>query len=326
VALQTDYLTNNLTKPRCLGVVLPVSIPQDVVTQTPWWEPFRYPSGGSCTPGVRAFVNPYPVHEIICPDGVLKRISGTCRLPQNTSNGRFDCVVDTTLAPGNTPDPRVFTLMPVDNTGHITNMLDSYSNPNISTTPSLRRFSRAYFRIHMVRPDNSQKQATTTTGCTATDDTSQIGCLVKASPCSIGYAAREAVDATEPFNNVALRIVGVQATQEAIQNLLTGGAPVYPMSRRLWLNSTNNPGDLVGFAVPNLTDAEINLRACMGIPLECVPGSFCLPPSTCDLATGHCTPDTSIIDGAIAAHNFVVVPAGVPRLVLNGMNQGCPLP
>ena len=106
-ALQTDYLTNNLTKPRCLGVVQPVSIPQDVVGGTVW-AANRYPAGGSCSPGVRAFVNPWPVHQMLCPDGSLKPNSGTCHA-QNSSNGRFDCIVDTTGSPGSTPDGRAST-------------------------------------------------------------------------------------------------------------------------------------------------------------------------------------------------------------------------
>ena len=165
-ALQTDYLTNNLTKPRCLGVVQPVSIPQDVVGGTVW-AANRYPAGGSCSPGVRAFVNPWPVHQMLCPDGSLKPNSGTCRLPQNSSNGRFDCIVDTTGSPGNTPDPRVYNLMPVDSGGHITTLLDSYANPNF--TASLRRFARRYYGVHMVRPDTSQANSTISTACQLAD-------------------------------------------------------------------------------------------------------------------------------------------------------------
>jgi hypothetical protein len=324
--MQADYLTNNLTKPRCLGVVLPISIPQDIVGGTVWAAD-RYPAGGNCTAGTRAFVNPYPVHTMLCPDGSQKAASGTCRLPQNTTNGRFDCIVDSTLAPGNTPDPRVYNLMPVDNTGHITTMLDSYGNPSIATNPSLRRFARRYFALHMVRPDNSGAAPTIAGGCQLTDDTSQIGCLVKASPCSIGFAGRESADAAAPFANLALRIVGTQPTQTTIENLATGGTPVYGLARKLWFNSANNPGDLVGFTQPNLLDSEVALSTCMGLPAVCASDADCTAPATCNLGTLRCTAGNTVtVDGAIAAHNFVQVPAGVPRLVLNASNQGCPLP
>jgi hypothetical protein len=59
----------------------------------------------------------------------------------------------------------------------------------------------------------------------------------------------------------------------------------------------------VGFTAPPLSAAELALSNCMGLG-----GS------------------TGIVDTAIAAHNFVVVPTGVPRLVLNGTGGGCPLP
>jgi ABC-type phosphate transport system substrate-binding protein len=334
-ALQSDYLST-AGKPRCLGVVLPISIPQDLSGATVW-ATNRYPAGGNCTPGVRAFVNPFPVHQMICPDGALKANSGTCRLPQNTTNGRFDCIVDSTGSPGNTPDPRVYNLMPVDNGGHVTTLLDSYANPNFSNpTPTLRRFARRYFGLHMVRPDNSQKAATATS-CQLTDDTSQIGCLVKASPCSIGYAGRESADpAPGPFANVALRIETVQQTQASIEALATGIGTVYPLARKLWFNSVNYTAptvanmDLVGFAQPNLSDAEVALAGCMGLPNACASNTDCTATgATCDTHTNRCTiaSSTTTVDTAILAHNFIRVPDGVQRLIVNPTTlNGCPLP
>src|SRR5215831_2582275 len=153
----------------------------------------------------------------------------------------------------------------------------------------------------MVRPDNSQSTATTTSACTADNDTQQIGCLVKASPCSIGYAGREASDSVAPFQNVALNMVGIKATQSTIENLATGGTPVYPIARKLWFNSFQDPN--IGFAQPALSDAELALANCMGL-----------------------SGNTSIVDPIIQAHNFVVVPPSVPRLVTNSSGGGCPLP
>jgi hypothetical protein len=225
-----------------------------------------------------------------------------CRLPQNTANGRFDCTVDSPLPAGaGISDARVFNLAPVNSAGNMASLLDSYQNPNFPGVNGIRRFARRYFGINMVRPDDSQTAPTIATGCTATDDTSQIGCLVKASPCSIGYAGREAADAAAPFNNLALTIVGIAPTQSTIQNLATNTAPVYPIARKLWFNSFQDP--LIGFAQPNLTDPELALSNCMGL-----------------------SGNTSIVDAAIALHNFVVVPASVPRLTTNATGGGCPLP
>ena len=323
-ALANDYLLTNATKPRCLGVVLPVSIPTDVVGSTAWTTD-RYPAGGNCTAGVRAFVNPLPARAMMCPDGSQKAAGGTCRMPQNTANGRFDCIVDSPLPAPGMNDARVFNLAPVNSLGGMAGsqpLTDSYANPNFTAT--LRRFGRRYFGLHMVRPDSSQSPATIATACLATDDTSQIGCLVKASPCSIGYAGREASDSVAPFNNVALRIEGTQPTQATIENLATGGAPVYGMARKLWFNSVQ--GTLIGFAQPNLTDAELALSVCMGLPPACTDDTQCTAPATCNLATGRCTAGAiTTVDTAIQNHNFVKVPAGVQRFTLNGSGAGCPL-
>ena len=319
---QAEYLAN-ATRPRCLGVVQPISIPQDVTGST-IWVANRYPQGGNCTPGIRAFVNPLPANTILCPDGSLKANGGTCRLPQNTANGRFDCVVDSPLPAGaGISDARVFNLGPVNNLGNMAALLDSYQNPNFTT--NLRRFARRYYGVHMVRPDTSSTPPTIAGSCQFETDTSQIGCLVKASPCSIGFAGREAVDTAAPLNNLALKIQGVEPTTATIQNLATGGTPVYPLARKLWFNSANNPGDLVGFATPNLTPGEVGLSACMGLPGTCTVDTDCTgipgtgnPP--CVAATGRCTAgDTAIVDSAISLFNFVQVPAGVTRL------QGCTL-
>jgi ABC-type phosphate transport system substrate-binding protein len=329
-AFQTEYLAN-ATRPRCLGVVQTISIPQDLTGATVWANT-RYPQGGNCTPGVRSFVNPLPANTILCPDGSIKAAGGTCRLPQNTANGRFDCIVDSPLPAGaGISDARVFNLGPVNNLGNMAALLDSYTNPNFPTT-NLRRFARRYYGVHMVRPDNSGSPPTIAGSCQFETDTSQIGCLVKASPCSIGFAGREAVDAVAPLNNVSLRIQGVEPTITTIQNLATGGTPVYPLARKLWFNSFNNPGDLVGFLSPNLTAGEVGLSACMGLPGLCTVDADCTgvpgtgnPP--CVAATGRCTSgDHAIVDSAVSTFNFVTVPASVPRLILNSSGQGCPLP
>src|SRR5262249_30496622 len=152
------------------------------------------------------------------------------------------------LGAGTVGDPRIFNLGPVNSAGNMASLLDSYQNPNFPGVNGLRRFARRYYGLHMMRPDNSYKKATTTASCQFDTDTQQIGCLVKASPCSIGYAGREGLDAAMPFANTALTLVGIFPTTPNIEHLSNGGTPVYPMARKLWFNSFNNPGNLVGFA------------------------------------------------------------------------------
>ena len=318
-------------RPRCLGVVLPVSIPQDLPGQTTWIL-YGYPQGGNCTPGVRGFVNPLPARAMMCPDGTQKSASGTCRLPQNTSNGRFDCVTDSPLPAGaGINDARVYNLAPVNSTGQMPVLLDSYQNPYFPGVNQLRRLVRRYYGVHMVRPDSSQAPATIATGCRFETNTLQIGCLVKASPCSVGFAGREAADAGPTFANVALRLNNIISSPTNIENLATGGTPVYPLARKLWFNSFQDP--IVGFLSPNLSAAETALSTCMGFPGACTVNGDCtgIPgPGTppCNTATGRCTMgNNTIVDTAIDNANLVPVPANIPRLIVHPTTgNGCPLP
>jgi hypothetical protein len=277
---------------------------------------------------------------MVCPDGVQKTISGTCRLAINTSvsPNRFDCAIDSPLPGGTVSDARIYNVMPVNKLGHMGDtspagegtLQDTYSNPFFPNAPNLRRFARRYYGIHMLRPDNSQSLNTISTPCLATDDTSQIGCLVKASPCSIGFAGREAADSGASPNNIAMRLTNIVSTQLNIENLATGGSPVYPMARKLWFNSFQaNPGgtDLIGFETPNLTSAEQALSTCMGLPAKCTVDADCTGANTppCKADTHRCTGgDSSKVDLAIFNHNFVQVPAGVDRLTMPG-GLGCSL-
>ena len=226
-------------------------------------------------------------------------------------------------------DARVFNLMPVNNVGGMAALLDSYQNPSFpAPTFNPRRFARRYYGVHMVRPDNTASTATITSPCLLTTDTTQIGCLVKASPCSIGFAGREGADdgvGGAPFNNVALRLNNIQATQQNIENLALGLTPVYPMARKLWFNSFQDPA--IGFVTPNLSSAEQALSTCMGLPPVCATSADCTAPATCDAGTGRCTTGNhAIVDQAVSTFNFVTVPASVPRLILNSSGLGCPLP
>jgi hypothetical protein len=351
--LQADVQGNPslASRQRCLGVVLPISIPQEVSPATviaQWgFLPSDTPSisgsvapgslpvpplpalgGGLCnTTGVRGVVNQLPGRIMVCTDGGLKAAGGLCRLPLNntTTPNRFDCLYDSWGGGAlGAQEPRSFNLTPVNNAGNMSSILDNYQNPGFPGVTQLRRFARRYYGLHMVRPDNSATTATTTSPCRFATDTQQIGCLVKASPCSVGYAGREGADAVAPFNNLALRVMGIQPTDPNIQSFVTGVGTTYPLTRALWLNSFEDP--IVGFTAPNLTSAETGLATCMGLPPTCTGDPDCAPSNgTCNTATGRCTVgDTSIIDPIIHNNNFVNVPAGVARFKLSGGN-GCPI-
>jgi hypothetical protein len=325
------------SRQRCLGVVLPISIPQEVsgATVVAQWSylPSTTPTlpaatGGLCnTTGVRGVKNQLPGRIMVCTDGGLKAAGGLCRLPLNTAvPNRFDCLYDSWGGGAlGAQEPRSFNLSPVNDQGNMSTILDNYQNPGFPGVTQLRRFVRRFFGLHMVRPDNSATQASSTNPCRFATDTQQIGCLVKTSPCSIGYAGREGADSAAPFDNLALRVQGIQPTVATIQSLATGSGTVYPLSRKLWFNSFEDPA--VGFST--LTSQESGLSNCMGLPAACAVDTDCVAPSSppCNLGTGRCTGgDTSVIDPQISAANFVLVPAGVPRLILNATGGGCALP
>jgi hypothetical protein len=327
------------TRPRCLGVVQAISIPQDLPGST-IWATHRYPQGGPCTLGQTVFVNPLPARQILCPDGSIKGTGGLCLMPVNTSNGRVDCLSDfgtpnVTPADGGPAifDRRVWNLTPVNSAGNMAQLLDSYQNPNFPNVNQIRRFARRYYGVNMARPDATQAPATIATGCQFETDTQQIGCLVKANPCSIGFAGREAADAGPAFANLALRINNIISNTANIENLATGGTPVYPLARKLWFNSFQDP--IIGFTSPNLTVDEVNLSTCMGLPGACTVDADCtgLPPGgpglpPCNTSTGRCTTGlNATVNAAISAENYVPVPAGIPRLIRHPTTgNGCPLP
>ncbi len=123
--------------------------------------------------------------------------------------------------------------------------------------------------------------------CRKLSATNQIGCLVKANACSIGFAGREAVDVFSAGpKNMAFRIADVSPSVANVEHLFTGSTPVYPISRGLFVNS------IKGFA--NVTGDELTLL------------NFFRTPAS--------------IDPIVAARNFIPVPASVTR------SSGCPRP
>jgi hypothetical protein len=103
----------------------------------------------------------------------------------------------------------------------------------------------AYYRIHATRSLNPDTNRT----CQFADMTDQIGCLVEASPCSIGYAGRGALS-TNP--NVAGIKLNKQSPETAC---IQSSFFIYPFARKLYVNSVQ------GFAAVN--GQELQLAGCM---------------------------------------------------------------
>jgi hypothetical protein len=101
----------------------------------------------------------------------------------------------------------------------------------------------AYYRIHTTKSLNP----TTGRTCQFQDMTDQIGCLVEASPCSIGYAGRGALG---PNPNVD----AVKLNKQSPLDLCIQAQFLYPLSRKLYLNT------LIGFG--NVETQELQLVGC----------------------------------------------------------------
>lgn len=285
-----------ITKPttrQCLGLVLPIAMPANYTSEDAYFGANAAgtvpPVPCSINPTTNSvemrFVIPDTQHSAtaLCPDGKNQ----PCRLPVSLATGtnNFNCYVGR-LNPTILPlrDNRGFNLHPLQTNGQYKR--DNYINPNIPVTsiPAARqnRVVTAFYRLHFNGGTNvggSNPTLPAGTGCRTLSATNQIGCLVKASTCSIGFAGREAVDPLAVGDNFAFRVQDIQPSTVNIQNLVTGGSPVYPIARRLWVNS------VIGFA--SVTGDELTLLNFMRNPAQ--------------------------IDPIVQARNFTVVPAGVVR-------------
>jgi hypothetical protein len=271
---------------RGLGLVLVIEVPPNYSD-----ERIAYfstvPFNGEpalCTSGKFALSIPDTQHPstAICPDGT----SQPCLLPVNLDNPaapNFNCLSNSPV-PASPPvrDSRVYNLLVVDGNGKY--VRDSYVNPNLPGLATIRqnRVVSAFYRLHT-------SQTTylggfpTGINCKKLSSTEQIGCLVEANPCSIGFAGREAVD---NILNMAFQVQGIKPTAANISNLVNGsGGPVYPISRKLWLNALNGFGSVTG-------DQNSLLSCFRGM----VPGV-----------------SLDTIDSIIQNRTFVPVPAGVAR-------------
>ena len=221
-----------------LGLVLPM-LPPDVATTATDKYPtqacdlgaFDLQSTGSTT--------------LPCPGGPL--FFGKCFQPYHLrADGTFDfqCIAAKSAKAFGTPsgiDGRAWNL-PVKKPS-----LTDTTKPAAYLKDANNRFMTAsFFRIHTTK-------STFTGGptCQLADATQQIGCLVSSDPCSIGFAGREA--ASQPGAQ-SLLVNNIPPTDINVQNLVTGGSPVYPIARRLFFAT------LVGFG--NLKGGELELAKC----------------------------------------------------------------
>jgi hypothetical protein len=190
-----------------------------------------------------------------CPNGDTPHNGNQCTTPVNSGAATTACLNSASNKPSiifnshntlATPSP-LQTLGLVYNTRLMTPskqfQVDGFSNPIVG----------AYYRIHEQDViagygggGTAGGNGTIGANCVNKDATDQIGCLVQASPCSIGYAGREALQwSGTPLN------AGLQVNTEFPDVLCITGSDTstpavapfsYPLSRKLYLDSIQGWG------------------------------------------------------------------------------------
>ena len=287
----------NLSPRKGLGLVLPIEIPTNFVTEDKaYWSPTAAPGAPvKCAPGV--FAPTLLGANVMCPDGSGPNL---CLLPIDATGTNFNCLSDSPV-PASSPikDSRVYNLLVVTPGGKF--LKDNYSNPNLtlSVTARQNRVVSAYFRLHTSRATDLGGTPTVIGNpgvkiCKEFASTDQIGCLVRANPCSIGFAGREAVDAGNLSLAFQIGKVGSvdptlawTASPGNIANITLNPTAAYPLARTLWVNS------YVGISAvlaSGDTTGQKDLLNCMG-------------------ASGS----TTMIDGVVAARRLIPMPPGTVR-------------
>ena len=221
----------------------------------------------------------------LCPNGDLSGATGdACFVPAD-SNGNPNCISylgrDSTPAAATcsnnqgSPDGiACSTSGPAPNTVDVRtyNLYSYVFNPassvwSVNVDDSFRPvLGGAFYRIHtsqnMLLP-NQPSAMVGTAICNYQDASQQIGCLVQASPCSIGYAGRSGLTAAMPkgstsVNSVAMNILGVPPATQCVQTF------EYKYSRKLYLDT------LLGFGALSSGDPQLALAQCEADPTRIV--------------------------------------------------------
>lgn len=227
-----------------------------------------------------------------CPIGAL--VGGTCIWPKRQGSAAgtgFNCVNGKGNLPGSVPsstDGRAWNLFPRKYNGSPV----TYTRPNTSGGTSTQTMRSAFYRIHTIsqqpggdRPTETVAGRVVSKACSFVDATDQIGCLVEASPCSIGFAGLSASNPDalcgSPRRALALRAplasggaVAPSATtvrrflEPAGSTCSTGTSDFdirYPLSRALWLCTVDGvpASDGTGVTTGTQTSASLSQQSAL---------------------------------------------------------------
>jgi hypothetical protein len=199
-----------------------------------------------------------PFNDTACcfraPDGTCKTktVGLKCTAPLTTGltpclNGNTSDDFGANVPVGVTLDPRVYNLHVRDNT--TTAALRSYRSGADVTS--------AFYRIHTTTGGiHHSADSGSADLCRSTNNTEQIGCLVQSpnSSCSLGFGGYAAVDGPEHAWAEPVALNAIDISTSTVQNFALGSGTVYPLARKLYLNT------LKGFE--NVTGAEAALAGC----------------------------------------------------------------
>lgn len=173
-----------------------------------------------------------------CPNGASYGPGNTCKFPKREGTGTaptgFNCMAHANNDPPGTPnaatfDARVFNLRPRQANG----LLVPTSNPELN----LMR-SSPWYRMHQTRVMTGSNISF----CRELDATDQIGCLVTANPCSIGFAGVGAVgDAATPDTYPNRKGLGLRSDNNTLNNFPTSAgiqascSTRYTLTRNLYV-------------------------------------------------------------------------------------------
>jgi hypothetical protein len=220
-----------------LGLVLPIVPPDDPTVADTDAYPTRL-----CTVGKNSLVFTGNLHEK-CPGGPT--FFGDCFLADvlvvaGPGSFEYACMSKSNTHMVGTPtglDGRAWNLPVMRNLEGGLYVRDRFG----------QEMNGAFYKIHTTTPAPNG-----TTTCAFRDPMQQIGCLVSADPCSIGFGGRQA---GQQAGSQLETVNGVAPTDPNITNVVSGAGPAYPLARRLHLST------LVGFS--NLAPGQLALAACL---------------------------------------------------------------
>ena len=221
---------------------------------------------------------------LLCPNGDVCNNLGGCLAPA-TSTGTPACLASKLTTPALTVSsqqvPVINPKLPSINDGrsynaHLYVLVGTAGGYQIGNNETNLPVTGAYYRLHTAHTLSPTAGIPT---CQQADMTNQIGCLVAASPCSLGYAGRGALSVNP--NTGPIKINKMSPDLICVQ-----GHFLYPLSRKLYLST------VTGFAA--VTGQELQLSGC-----------------ETDLAQPSLGTPAGLVTSAVASAGFIQLPSFV---------------